>query len=182
MQITETLYVTNRDEWRKWLLDNHATKNEIWLVSYAKSANKPSILYLHAVEEALCFGWIDGISKKIDSERTSLRFTPRRPKSNWSTLNKERAKRLIENGKMTDAGLRVLPDLSSNSFQIQEDILEALQKDEQTWNNFQRFPDVYKRIRIGYIEEVRKQSSEFQKRLDNFLKKTRENKMFGIFE
>ena len=182
MQITETLLVTNREEWRKWLSENHTTKKEIWLISYVKNANKPSILYLHAVEEALCFGWIDGITKKIDSDGTAQRFTPRRPKSNWSPLNKERAIRLIQNGKMTEAGLKVLPDLSSNSFQIPEDILTALQNDEQTWNNFQQFPDIYKRIRIGYIEEVRKQSSEFQKRLNNFLKKTRENKIFGIVE
>lgn len=182
MQITEILYVTNRDEWRTWLSENHATKKEIWLISYSKNSNKPSILYLHAVEEALCFGWIDGIAKKIDSERSAQRFTPRRPKSNWTELNKERVKRLIKNGKMTDAGLNVLPDLSPNAFQIPKDILEALQADAQTWNNFQRFPDVYKRIRIGYIEEVRKQSSEFQKRLNNFLKKTHEDKMFGTIE
>ena len=100
----------------------------------------------------------------------------------WTELNKERAKRLIQNGKMTEAGLKVLPDLSPNSFQIPKDILEALQNDVQTWNNFQRFPDVYKRIRIGYIEEVRKQPSVFQKRLANFLKKTHENKMFGTIE
>ena len=182
MEITETLYVSTRDEWRKWLSEYHATKKEIWLISYAKNDSKPSILYLHAVEEALCFGWIDGIAKKIDSDGTAQRFTPRRPKSNWSALNKERARRLIQNGKMTEAGLKVLPDLSPDSFQFPQDILEALQNDVQTWKNFQQFPDVYKRIRIGYIEEVRKQSSEFQKRLDNFLKKTRENKMFGIVE
>jgi hypothetical protein len=83
---------------------------------------------------------------------------------------------------MTEAGLKVLPDLSINPYDIPQDILEVLQNDAQVWNNFQQFPDVYKRIRIGYIEEVRKQSIEFQKRLDNFLKKTRENKMFGTFE
>jgi len=182
MQITETLYVTNRDEWRKWLSENYATKKEIWLVSYTKSANRPSILYVQAVEEALCFGWIDGIAKKMDSERTAQRFTPRRPKSSWSSLNKERAKRLIENGKMTDAGLKVLPELLFDSFQISQDILEALQTDGQTWENFQQFPDIYKRIRIDHIEEVRKQPGEFKKRLDNFLKKTHENKMFGIVE
>jgi uncharacterized protein YdeI (YjbR/CyaY-like superfamily) len=83
---------------------------------------------------------------------------------------------------MTEAGLNVLPDLSPHSFQIPKDILEALQAEAQIWNNFQHFPDVYKRIRIGYIEEVRKQPGVFQKRLENFLKKTRENKMFGIIE
>jgi uncharacterized protein YdeI (YjbR/CyaY-like superfamily) len=182
MKITETLYVINRDEWRKWLSENHATKKEIWLISYSKNPDKPSILYLHAVEEALCFGWIDGIAKKIGAERSAQRFTPRRAKSNWTELNKERAKRLIQNGRMTEAGLQVLPDLSSNAFQIPKDILEALQTEGQTWDNFQQFPDVYKRIRIGYIEEVRRQPSEFQKRLNNFLKKTHENKMFGVLE
>ena len=182
MEITETLYVTHRDEWREWLSENHAIKKEIWLISYSQKSDKPSIPYLHAVEEALCFGWIDGIAKKIDSERSAQRFTPRRPKSNWTELNKERAKRLIQSGKMSEAGLKVLPDLSPNAFQIPKDILEALQADVQIWNNFQRFPDVYKRIRIGYIEEVRKQSSEFEKRLNNFLKKTGEGKMFGTLE
>ena len=176
MQITETLYVTNRDEWRKWLSENHIARKDY------KDSDKPSIPYLHAVEEALCFGWIDGIAKKLDSGRSAQRFTPRRPKSNWTELNKERAKRLIQSGKMTEAGSKVLPDLSSNSFQIPKDILEALQANIQTWNNFQTFPDVYKRIRIGYIEEVRKQPSVFQKRLENFLKKTSENKMFETME
>ncbi len=182
MQITETLYVTNRDDWRKWLAENHATQKEIWLISYAKNSDRPSVLYLHAVEEALCFGWIDGIAKKIDPERLAQRFTPRRPKSHWTELNKERAKRLIQSGKMTEAGLKVLPDLSTNSFQIPQDILEALQADQQTWDNFQRFSDVYKRIRVGYIEEVRSQPKEFQKRLNNFLQKTQENKLFGTIE
>jgi uncharacterized protein YdeI (YjbR/CyaY-like superfamily) len=182
MQITETLYVTHRDEWRTWLSENYTAKKEIWLISYSKYSDKPSIPYLHAVEEALCFGWIDGIAKKIDSERSTQRFTPRRPKSNWTELNKERAKRLIQNGKMTEAGLKVLPNLSPHSFQIPQDILEALQSEAQIWNNFQLFPDLYKRIRIGYIEEVRKQPGVFQKRLENFLKKTRENKMFGTIE
>jgi len=109
MQITKTLYIKNRDEWRQWLSENHATAKEIWLISYSKDSGKRSILYLHAVEEALCFGWIDGIAKKIDDERLAQRFTPRRPKSNWTELNKERAKRLIQSGKMTEAGLKVLP-------------------------------------------------------------------------
>lgn len=132
MEITETFYAANREEWRKWLSENHRIKNEIWLVTYGRSSGKPSVPYLHAVEEALCFGWIDGIAKKFDSERSAQRFTPRRPKSNWTELNKERAKQLILSGRMTEAGMKVLPNLSSDSFQIPTDILEALHQDEQT--------------------------------------------------
>jgi len=182
MEITETLYVTDREEWRQWLSENHASKKEIWLVFHAKNTQKPSLPYRHAVEEALCFGWIDGISKKIDGERRVQRFTPRRPKSHWTELNKERARRLIESGKMTEAGRQVLPDLSPEAFQIQPDILAALQADQQIWDNFQAFPGLYQRIRIAFIEGARKQPEEFQKRLDKFLEKTRENKMYGSIE
>ena len=109
MQIGETIYVTTGDEFRKWLLENHKTKKEIWLIQYKKATKKPSINYVEAVEEALCFGWIDGLEKSMDAERYALRFSPRRPKSNWTETNKERVRKLIAQGKMTDAGHAVLP-------------------------------------------------------------------------
>ena len=182
MEITETFHTADREAWRSWLSQHHADKQNIWLVSFSAASNKPRISYLHAVEEALCFGWIDGIAKKLDDERTAQRFTPRRSKSHWTELNKERARRLIAQGKMTDAGFATLPDLSPESFRIADDILMALRADAETWQNFERFPHVYKRIRIGYIEEMRKQPSMFTARLNNFLKKTHENKMFGVME
>jgi uncharacterized protein YdeI (YjbR/CyaY-like superfamily) len=109
MEIGETLYVTAREDFRKWLEKNHKSKKEIWLIQYKKTTKKPSINYMDAVEEAICFGWIDGLEKSMDSERYALRFSPRRPKSNWTETNKERAKRMIAEGKMTEAGLATLP-------------------------------------------------------------------------
>lgn len=109
MEIGETLYVTDRDGFRKWLIENHQKKKEIWLVQYKKSARKPSIKYVDAVEEALCFGWIDNIEKSIDAERYALRFSPRRPKSNWTNTNKDRARKMIAEGRMTPAGRATLP-------------------------------------------------------------------------
>ena len=109
MDIGETLYVTNREDFRKWLTENHRSRKEIWLIQYKKAAKKPSINYVEAVEEALCFGWIDGTQKSMDAERYALRFSPRRPKSNWTETNKERARRLIAEGKMTEAGHAILP-------------------------------------------------------------------------
>ncbi|HYO89969.1 MAG TPA: YdeI/OmpD-associated family protein [Candidatus Limnocylindrales bacterium] len=182
MDITETVYAADRTEWRAWLSQNHAAAKEIWLVSYARSTNRPSVSYLHAVEEALCFGWIDGIAKKMDTERTAQRFTPRRPKGNWTELNKERARRLIAAGLMTDAGRAVLPDLTLRPLEIAPDILEALQADPQTWENFQSFPDLYQRIRIGVIEEQRRNPAVFLQRLNSLLQKTAQNKMFRILE
>jgi uncharacterized protein YdeI (YjbR/CyaY-like superfamily) len=109
MDIGESIYVTTADEFRKWLIQNHRTKKEIWLIQYKKATRKPSINYVDAVEEAICFGWIDGLEKSMDAERYALRFSPRRPKSNWTNTNKERARRMIAEGRMTPAGRATLP-------------------------------------------------------------------------
>lgn len=179
MEITKTLYVTERGEWRRWLKDNDRHEPEIWLVFYRKDSGKPRLAYTDAVEEAICFGWIDGIEKKIDKDGSAQRFTPRRAKSHWSELNKERARQMIERGLMTRAGLARLGNVLETDFQIPADILNMLQVDRQTWRNFELFPKSYQRIRIGYIEEVRRQPAEFRKRLAHFLKRTAQNKKLG---
>jgi uncharacterized protein YdeI (YjbR/CyaY-like superfamily) len=155
---------------------NHAVKTEIWLVS--PRTGKP-FSYVESVLEALFFGWIDGIAKGFDTARSAQRFTPRRPKGNWTELNKERMRGLIADGLMTPAGLVVAPDLSIVELVLAPDVAAALQADETTWANFDAFPDLYKRIRIGYVEEMRKQPLEFEKRLINLVKQTALNKMFG---
>ncbi len=109
MEIGETIYVTTREEFREWLEKNHKIRKEIWLIQYKKFTNKPSIPYAEAVEEAICFGWIDGFEKGMDDQRFAKRFTPRRQKSLWTDANKERAQRLIAEGKMTEAGRMTLP-------------------------------------------------------------------------
>ncbi len=179
VDVTETLEVADRAEWRAWLDANHRTKTEIWLVSRKRN---PAVTYRDSVLEALCFGWIDGIGKTLDADHSVQRFTPRRPKGNWTELNKERARNLIASGLMTPAGLAVLPDLSIENFTVAADLIAALQSDATTWANFQAFPDLYVRIRIGYIEEMRKMPTEFNKRLANFLKQTALNKQFGGME
>ncbi|HEX2993842.1 MAG TPA: hypothetical protein VHP14_03405 [Anaerolineales bacterium] len=109
MEIGDTLYVTNREDFRKWLIQNHQTKKEVWLIKYKKATKKPSIDYVEAVEEAICFGWIDGFEKGMDAERYAIRFSPRRPKSNWTNTNKDRARRMIAEGRMTKSGRVTLP-------------------------------------------------------------------------
>src|SRR5260370_28717179 len=109
MEIGETLLVVTRQEWRDWLLQHHSTHKEIWLVYYKKTSGKVGISYEESVEEALCFGWIDGAVKGINEETYAGRFTPRRPKSPWSDSNRERVARLLRDGRMTEAGLAALP-------------------------------------------------------------------------
>jgi uncharacterized protein YdeI (YjbR/CyaY-like superfamily) len=109
MEIGETIYVTTREEFREWLEKNHKTCKEIWLIQYKKFTQKPSIPYADAVEEAICFGWIDGFEKGMDEQRFAKRFTPRRQKSLWTDTNIERARKMLEEGKMTEAGRVTLP-------------------------------------------------------------------------
>ncbi|NJM09249.1 hypothetical protein HC891_28145 [Candidatus Gracilibacteria bacterium] len=175
-------YAPDRQTWRAWLAEHHTDTAAIWLVRYDGASGKASVPYLHAVEEALCFGWIDGIAKRVDTERLAQRFTPRRAKSHWTELNKERARRLIAANLMTDAGRAVLPDLRVEAFQIPADILAMLQADAEVWAHFQQFPPLYQRIRIGYIEEMRRQPAVFTQRLNHFLQKTRRGVMFGTME
>jgi len=110
MEIGETLLVHSAAEWREWLVLHHAEKKEIWLIYYKKTSGKIGISYEESVEQALCFGWIDGAIKGIDKDTYAGRFTPRRAKSPWSESNRERVARLLRDGRMTEAGVAVLPD------------------------------------------------------------------------
>ncbi len=179
MKISKTLYVTNRKDWRRWLRGHYKSEKEIWLVYYRNSSGKPRILYNDAVEEALCFGWIDSNLKSIDEERFAQRFSPRKPKSKISPANKERLHTLITQGKVRKDVLRALGDTWLEKFVIPADILKAIRANKEAWKNYQKFSAAYQRIRIGFIEGARKRPQEFKKRLDYFIKMTGKNKMFG---
>ncbi len=109
MEIGETLLVHSAQEWRAWLAQHHRDRQEIWLIYYKKTAGKAGISYEESVEEALCFGWIDGAIKGIDADTYAGRFTPRRAKSPWSESNRARVARLLREGRMAEAGLAALP-------------------------------------------------------------------------
>lgn len=109
MKVGETLHLDSRQEWRAWLTEYHQEKSEIWLVIYKSSSGRREFPLSHAVEEALCFGWIDSTLKPIDATRYALRFSPRRKKSHWADSNRERALRLLREGKMTPSGTAALP-------------------------------------------------------------------------
>ena len=193
MELGETLYVTDRKQWRAWLAKHHKTKKEIWLVYYRKDSGKPRIPYNDAVEEALCYGWIDSTYKPIDSESHAQRFSPRRKGSKLSPMNKERVRRLAAAKKMTRAGWdSIAHELNEDAKTsktktlkkagLPQDILDALKADAIVWKNFQAFPESYKQIRVGWIDGARKRPEEFQKRLRYFIKMTKANKRFGMVQ
>jgi len=116
----------SRQAWRDWLQANHATSGGVWLVSYKKNSGKPRVSYDEAVEEALCFGWIDSVPNKLDDERFRQLFTPRKPKSGWSRVNKQRIDKLIADGLMTEAGLAKIEQAKQDSSWTKLDAVEAL--------------------------------------------------------
>jgi len=146
---------------------------------------KPRVPYDEAVEEALCFGWIDSTVKTINEKSFAQRFSPRKSTGIWSQPNIERMRRLKKLGKMTAAGLAVYKRApskrDSQKTELASDIRAALKKDPQAWNNFQKFPAAYKRVRIAYLESRRKHGAkEFQNSLNYFIKKTHANKKFAF--
>ena len=153
MDRKKTLYVTNRKEWRQWLERNFNKEREIWLVYLKKSSGKPRIPYNDAVEEAICFGWIDSIVNSIDEEKYAQRFSPRNPKSTYSQVNKERLRWLLKRGMLhpsiKDSAIKVLKE----EFVFPPDIIDEIKADKNAWKNYQKFSPIYKRIRIAYIEE-----------------------------
>ena len=179
IEIGETLYVYQREPWRQWLEANFETAKEIWLVYPNKASGKPRILYNDAVEEALCFGWIDSIMKKLDSLHAVQRFTPRHPKSGYSQQNKERLRWLSGEGLLHPAVRESVNDILDEEFVFPRDILSAIQENEQAWKNFQRFSPAYQRIRVAYIDVARKRPEVYEGRLKNFLRATEKGKRIG---
>jgi uncharacterized protein YdeI (YjbR/CyaY-like superfamily) len=169
----KTLYVTDRNDWRAWLEKNFDKEKEIWLIFPKKASGKPRISYKNAVEEALCFGWIDSQVRTLDEESSAQRFSPRNPKSGYSQTNKERLKWLLKEKLIHPSMQQTAKKVLEEKFVFPPDIINALKADKTTWKNYQKFSSAYKRIRIAYIDAARKRPSEFKKRLANFIEKTK---------
>lgn len=174
-------YFENAADLNQWFKDNHLVAAELWVLWPTKHTGLTAPTYLESVMAALAHGWVDGIEKRVSPDFTAQRFTPRKPKSRWTELNKERARQLIAAGLMTDAGHKTLPDLDIANFKIADDILAAIKADDACLANFNKLPSAYIRIRIDYIEERRRLPVEFEKSLRSFISKTAAGKLFGYF-
>lgn len=182
MNITDKLFYTPfRNEWRDWLSKNYKTESEVWFVFPMKETREKSLSYNDAVEEALCFGWIDSTIKHIDATHRAQHFTPRKKGSPYSRPNIERLIWLDKQNLLMPEIREAILNLIETPYVFPEDIITEIQKDSIAWNNYQNFPDGYKRIRIAYIDAARKRPDEFKKRLESFIRKTCENKMIKGF-
>ena len=181
MKQKETLYTADRNVWRKWLEENFETKNEIWFVFPTKESGEPALSYNDAVEEALCFGWIDSTTGHIDEKHGIRRFTPRKNFGYYSRPNIERLIWLDRQGLIHPKIRPTVVSVMEAEFIFPEDIMNVIREDEIAWKNYQKFSEPYKRIRIAYIDAARNRPEEYKKRLNSFLEKTRNGKMIVGF-
>ena len=177
MEQSNIFYSSDRNEWRAWLAENFETAADVWFVFPMKDSGEPSMSYNDAVEEALCFGWIDSTIKHLDPLHRIQHFTPRRKGSPYSRPNIERLIWLDSQGMLHPKVRQSVLDLISIPYEFPEDIIAEIKNDEAAWENYQHFSESYKRIRVAYIDAARSRPEEFQKRLNSFIAKTRANKL-----
>ena len=172
-------YSGDRNEWRRWLEENFETAKEITVAFPAKGSERPGMTYNDAVEEALCFGWIDSVTGHLDGYGFTKRFTPRRDRSPYSRPNIERLIWLDSKGMIHPKIRPQVECLITTEYVFPEDIMDEIRKDGTVWKNYQSFSEPYKRIRVAYIDAARKRPEEFRKRLDNFISMTGKNRIIG---
>lgn len=181
----ETICASNRKVWREWLEKHHRTSFGVWLIYYKVRSSKPSVQYCEAVKEALCFGWIDSKVKSLDEERYQQIFTPRKPKSVWSKLNKQYIEELIEQGLMTEAGLeRISAAKQDDSWTkldkieallIPTDLQQALETNETALQNFQVFSNSSKKNILFWINSAKRPETRL-KRIEQTVRLAAQNK------
>jgi uncharacterized protein YdeI (YjbR/CyaY-like superfamily) len=190
MKAGRQVRMQDRDHWRAWLTENHATATEVWLVFFKKRTGRAGLAYEDAIREALCFGWIDGILKRIDGEKHVIRFSPRRRNSIWSQRNKERVGRLIAEGLMTDAGMVKVTEAKANGqwdkATMREDVAcvpieltEALADNERARLNFERLAPCYRKQFIFWIGSAKRDETR-RKRVAQSLNLLARNKRLGM--
>ncbi|MFC2112059.1 YdeI family protein [Bacteroidota bacterium] len=177
------IYLPNREEWRSWLEKNHETEEKIWLIYYKKHTGKPSIPYNDAVEEALCFGWIDSLIRRLDDERYMQKYTPRKPKSTWSKHNVRRVEKMIAEGKMTNRGMELyeyaidkglLPDMDEDQKskglfpELPDYLVEALRDNPKAEKTFNSLSASYKLQYLGWIMDAKKEETRNKRMREAF--------------
>jgi uncharacterized protein YdeI (YjbR/CyaY-like superfamily) len=189
MITTQRLHFDNREQWRNWLKENHATCSELWLLMYKKHTGKPGVGYEEAVEEALCFGWIDGLLRRIDGESHTIRFSPRKPASVWAESNKRRVEKMIREGRMTEAGLAKVEEARKSGewdqASVREkadtpgDLKQALASAADALSKFEKLAPSHKKHYVWWINSA-KTAATREKRIRQTVAMVLENRKLGM--
>jgi uncharacterized protein YdeI (YjbR/CyaY-like superfamily) len=184
-------YFRSIGEWRRWLVENHVSESALWIVVQKKASRKPGVRYEEAVLEAVAHGWIDGKMRRLDDDEFMQRFTPRRKDSVWSLSNRERAERLISEGRMTPAGLRTVEEAKQNgrwekassssrgAADVPEDLIEALKRNKTAHENFESFPPSARFMYIHWINEAKRQDTR-ERRIQTVVDRSEKSLKPGI--
>ena len=180
-----TLDMRKRPQWRKWLEVHHESASEIWLVFHKRHTGEECMSYDDAVEEALCFGWIDSIVRRLDDERYARKFTPRKPESRWSTINRQRFAKLEARGLLTAAGRKRVPtersgDAPRPSVSVIPSYIEKpLKATARAWDYFEELPASYRRAYIAWIDSAKREVTR-EKRLREAISLLAAGKKLGL--
>jgi uncharacterized protein YdeI (YjbR/CyaY-like superfamily) len=181
----DTVVVEDRQEWREWLEEHHDDVSEIWLVFYKRHTGINTLSYDDAVEEAICFGWIDSLIRRLDDDRYARKFTPRKADSKWSTINRRRYADLLARGLLTEPGRARPPTGHSgdakkvSATKIPSYIKERLKTNPQAWQNFQQLAPSYRRNYIGWIDSAKRPQTR-EKRLQEALELLAAGEKLGL--
>jgi uncharacterized protein YdeI (YjbR/CyaY-like superfamily) len=187
----QSLYFTSSDQWHKWLTQNHAKQNVVWLTFYKASSGRPSLDYENAVDEALCFGWIDSIIKNVDENSYARKFTRRNPGSKWSEINKSRVARLIAEKRMTAAGMRSVEQAKADgswdkpdrppriNTQMPTDFESALKRDKLASHNFYKLAPTYQKQFIIWIVMAKRPETR-QRRIEESIRLLVKGEKLGL--
>ncbi len=189
VEITQTQHFIERDTWRQWLEKNQDSSKELWLIFYKKHTKKPTLPYNDAVEEALCFGWIDGILKRLDEEKYVVRFSHRKKKSVWSESNRKRVAKMLAEGKMTTRGLALVAAgkesgewdkaLSREIPTVPPELEAALEGNPKARENFSTFTKSQKTQYLWWIDSAKREETR-ERRIREVVKRAEENRKPGI--
>ena len=182
----EQYYAKDRKAWRAWLKKHHNKAPGVWLVYYKKESGKSRLPYADAVEEALCFGWIDSTSRPMDEERYMQLFTPRKPKSVWSALNKQRVEKLIANGQMTEAGLEKIAVSKKNghwekidqveAFVIPDDLAKELKKSKDAQAFYDTLGKTNKKYILYWLNNAKREETR-ARRIEEIMASLKQGRM-----
>ncbi len=179
-----------RSQWRRWLEENHSRDKGTWVIMYKKGSSLEGLRYDEAVEESICYGWIDGKMQSIDSDRFRQWFSPRRRNSPWSKLNRSRAERMMEAGLMTEAGYAEVEKAKSNGMwesaytsrvapEVPEDLIEALREDEEAWSNWEAFSNSVKLMYTRWVLDAKREETR-SRRISKVVERSAQNIRPGI--
>jgi uncharacterized protein YdeI (YjbR/CyaY-like superfamily) len=188
VKTVKTLSVRNRSQWHSWLSEHHDTEKEVWLLYYRKHTGREGIAYEDSVEEAICFGWVDSLIRRIDGDRYARKFTPRRDGARWSELNRRRVEKLIGEGRMAEPGLskaefmRQAKGGEAQAVRMEEldpSFERVLRKERKAWENFRRLAPSYRRLYAKWIMSAKREETR-RRRLEEAIGLLAQNRKLGL--